>query len=336
LILNGDAVGYYRSVVDPAMARALLTPSSPSARAAKSTPAERMMLVEDLRAAVDRGEIELDRMLPLVPLIAADPDDKVARSAVFAVDLPLGGVDDAMYRAGIAWYQKAFGGRARQLGWLRGPHDSEERHELRQVLVGSAAIEDPKLSAEAARLADRWLADRSGITDDLVGSVLRVSAYHGDMARFERYLAAAKAARDRTEHGRLLGTLGGFIDPAIARRGLALVLGHDLDLRDSLGILYGVLSHRETRDLALDWLTEHLDELLARMRDDEASGLLGGLAGRFCDRARRDRIASLVTQRAAKYDGAQTPVTRGLEQAVHCIARVERELPALRRVLGVK
>jgi aminopeptidase N len=336
LILNGDAVGYYRSVVDPAMARALLTASSPSARAAKSTPAERMMLVQDLSAAVDRGELGLDRLLALVPLIAADADDKAARGAVWSVELPLDGLDDAMYLAGRAWYHKAFGARARQLGWLRGPHDSEERHELRQAMVGAVAIDDPKLSAEAARLADRWLADRSGISDDLVGTALLVSARHGDMARFERYLAAAKAARDRTEHARLLAALGGFVDPAIARRSLALVLGHDLDVRDSIGILYGVLGHRETRDLSLEWLAEHLDELLARMRDDDASGLLSSLAGRFCDRARRDRIASLVAPRVAKYDGAQALVARGLVLTDHCIARVERELPALRRVLGAK
>ena len=58
------------------------------------------------------------------------------------------------------------------------------------------------------------------------------------MARFERYLAAAKAARDRTEHQRLLSTLGTFTDPAIAKRSLELVLGHDLDMRDSSGIVY--------------------------------------------------------------------------------------------------
>jgi len=336
LVLNGDAVGYYRSVIDPAMARTLLTASSPSARAAKSTPAERMMLVEDLGAAVARGELAVDQVVTLVPVIAADLDDKVARSAVFAADLPLQGVDDAMYRAGRAWYRRAFIARARQLGWLRGPHDSEERHELRQVMVNVVAAEDPQLTAEATRLADRWLADRSGITDDLVSSVLRASARHGDMARFERYLAAARAARDRSEHIRLLGTLGNFVDPAIANRSLALLLGGDLDLRDSLGILYGVLGQRETRDLALAWVTEHIDELLARMRDDDASGLLSGLAGRFCDRDRRARIANLVVPRAEKYDGAQAHVARGLEQSDHCIARVERELPALRRVFGVK
>jgi hypothetical protein len=116
--------------------------------------------------------------------------------------------------------------------------------------------------------------------------VLAVAAHHGDAARFDRYLAAARAARDRNEHERLLAALGEFTDPALADRGLALVLGRDLDLRESIAILHGVLGHRETRDRALAFLAAHFDELIARMRDDEAGGFLTTLAGNFCAHVR--------------------------------------------------
>jgi aminopeptidase N len=334
LMLNADGVGYHRSVVDPAMARALLTPSTAIARAAAPTPAERMMLVEDLRAAVARGELAIDRLLELVPVIIADPDPTVARSAVSAAAIPFSGLEDAMYRAAHAWENRAFAARARQLGWQRGAHDSEELHELRQAIVPLAARDDPALTAEATRLADRWLADRTGIADDLASSVLAVAARHGDAARFDRYLAAARTARDRNEHGRLLAALGEFVDPVLADRGLALVLGHDLDLRESVRILYGVLGHRETRDRGLAFLAAHLDELLARMRDDEAGGFLTVLAGQFCDPDRRAQVAQLAVGRAEKIDGAKAHVARALERSDQCIARVQRELPALRRVLG--
>jgi hypothetical protein len=292
-----------------------------------------MMLVEDLRAAAFRDELPIDKLLDLVPVIAADPDDKVARSALAAADLPLRGFDDAMYLAAKRWYHKTFHARAAQLGWHRGAKDSEERNELRQAIVPLVAIDDPALSAEAARLADRWLTDRTGLTDDLVWPALIVAARHGDAARFDRYLAKAKAAPDRTEHERLLATLGTFTDPDIASKALALVLGHELDLRDTLGIMYGVLGHRETRDLGIAFVTAHLDELLARMRDDEAAGFLGGLASRFCDAGRKAQMADLVVPRAAKVDGAQAQVARALEQTDQCIALVQRQLPALHRVL---
>ncbi|HEX3759728.1 MAG TPA: ERAP1-like C-terminal domain-containing protein, partial [Kofleriaceae bacterium] len=233
-----------------------------------------------------------------------------------------------------AWKHRAFAARARQLGWQRHAGDSEELHELRQEIVPLIARDDPALTAEATRLADRWLADRSGVPDDLASAVLAVAAYHGDAARFDRYVAAARDARDRTEHARLLGALGDFADPALADRGLAMVLGHDLDLRDSVEIIDGVLALRETRDLGLAFLAEHIDELLARMRDDEATGFLGAIARPFCDPERRAQVARLVVARAEKFDGAPARVARSLEQSDQCIARVQRELPALRRVLG--
>jgi len=333
LVTNADATGYYRSTVDPAAARALLSSSSAIARIARPTPAERMMLVEDLRAAVDRDELGLDQLLALIPMIAGDRDAKVAASAIDAAALPTAGLDDAMFAAAQRWFLRTFRARAQELGWQRGAGDSEELHELRRAVVPAVALADPALAAEATRLADRWLADRAGIPDDLAGPALEVAAHRGDAARFARYLAAARSARDRTDRQRLLAALGGFADPALASRALALVLGRELDLRDTIGIVSSVLARRETRDLGLAFALAHTDALVARMRDDDAAGYLGRLAGAFCDPVRVAQIAALVAPRAARFDGAQAAVSRALEESEQCIARVRRQLPALHRAL---
>ena len=94
-----------------------------------------------------------------------------------------------------------------------------------------------------------------------------------------------------------------------------------------------MLFQRETRALGVEFVTAHIDELLARMRDDEAAWFLGALAGGFCTVEHRKLMESLVAPRAAKYSGAETAVTRGLEQSQQCIANASRQLPALRRVL---
>jgi len=335
-ILNADAIGYYRSKVDAKASRALLTPSSPIARAARPTPTERMMQIMDLRDAGARDELPLDEVLAQVAVIAADPDDKVAVLAAGTAAMPISGVDDALWQAAQRWTVKTFGARARQLGWHRGANDSDERHDLRKSLLGLVAHEDPKLKAEATQLADRWLVDRSGLDDDLASSALYAAAYRGDAARFARYLAAAKAARDRTEQGQLLSSLGWFANPQLADQALGLVLGRDLDLRDTRGIVFGVLARRETRDLGLAFVTAHLDELVARMRSDEAAVFLGQIAGAFCDPARKAKVAELLPPRAAKIEGAEASVKRGLELADQCIALTQRELPAMQRVLGAK
>ena len=333
-ILNADSTGYYRSSVDLATAKALLTPTSAIAKAAKPTAAERMMLVADLRWMVSREELAFDKLLELVPLIAADPDEKVATWAFEAASFRSDPLSDALYAKEKKFLAKTFGPRARQLGWARAKSDSDVRHELRQALLGAVAKDDPVLSKQAETLADQWLADRTGIEDDLVGSVLATVTANGNQARFDKLLAAARSARDRSEQQRLLSALGGFRDPAIAAKALEIVRGTEFDLRDSRQILYSVLFRRETKAIGTKFVTEQIDALLARMRDDEASWFLGALASYPCTAQQRTVLAELVTPRAAKYSGADIAVKRGLEQSQQCIDDAARELPALQRFLA--
>ena len=334
VIPNAGANGYQRSAWDPKLVAQLLDPHSAIAKVAQPTAAEKMTAILDVRAMVDRGELSIDQSLALVPAILADPDPAVARWASSAAAFRADALSDALYKRAEAWWLKVYSGPAHALTWHRAAGDSDDRHDLRRSVLWTVGGRDARLRAEAGTLADRWLADRTGVADDLVDPVLAAAVRFGDAARFDRILAAAKAPRDRNEVGRLLRALGEFEDPALARRGLDVVLGHDFDLRESLAILEIEMSRRPTRDLALAFTTEHLDDILPRMRSDEASWLLGFLAGAFCDTQRIDAVRALVTPRAAKIDGAQLAVERGLEKAGQCVSELAREQPALEKFLG--
>ncbi|HSN27720.1 MAG TPA: M1 family aminopeptidase [Kofleriaceae bacterium] len=322
VVANADANGYYRSVVTPA---ALKIPSL-------SVP-EKMMTFSDLRAAVDRGQLEIDAVLAAVPTMVADKDPRIARWALNAIDVRFDALDDALYQASLAWGVKIVGPTARALGWKRAKTDSDDRQKLRITALGWVARFDAGLRAQAEKLADKWLADRTGIDDDLVDMALSVAARGNDPARFDRILAAAKAPRDRNEQQRLLGALASFRDPKLAQRALELTLSPTFDLRESLRILFMELYQHDTRDLAFAFIQAHLDELLAHMRSDEAAGALAAIVEAQCDPARRKAAADLVTPRAAKFDGAQNAVAQALEQADRCIAVLAREKPALEKFL---
>jgi hypothetical protein len=242
--------------------------------------------------------------------------------------------DDAQYRAGRAWLVRTVAPTAKALGWKRAPNDDDDRQRLRATALAITARDEPTLRAQAEKLADQWLADRTGVDDDMVDAMLAAASYAGDAARFDRVLAAAKAPRDRTEVQRLLVALGEFTDPALARRGLELTLTPQFDLRDSSSIITVSLGQHETRDIALAFLAEHIDELLAHMRSDEASWMLGGIAASACDAERRKTVAGLVTARAAKFDGAQNAVAQGLEQSDRCVAEVTRDRAAVDKFLA--
>jgi aminopeptidase N len=328
IIPNADANGYYRSRMDIAMATALLDPRSALAKQAKPTSAERRMITADLAAMVTRAELPIDRALPLIAKLVRDPDPKLAAAANF-VNIHAAALPDDLYAAVTRWHVTTFGPLARSLGWQRAKGDSDDRETLRRSALGHVSFFDPAARAQAEKLADKWMTDHAALPDDLVEVALFAAAYKGDAARYERYLAAAKATHDVHERGRFLSALGGFSDPAIAARARELVLAHDFDTRDAIVILQVQLSRREMRDGALKWLQQHLDDLIARQRDDENSWTFGQLASAFCDAAHRDAVAALLGPRADKISGARVEMTRGLEQADQCIAEVAREMPAL-------
>ncbi|HEY6040000.1 MAG TPA: ERAP1-like C-terminal domain-containing protein [Kofleriaceae bacterium] len=236
---------------------------------------------------------------------------------------------DDLYTAITRWHVATFGALARSLGWQRAKGDSDDRETLRRTALGNVAYWDPATRAQAEKLADKWLGDHAALPDDLVDLALYAAAFKGDAARYGRYLAAAKAAHDVTERERMLGALGAFSDPKLADRARELVLSHDFDTRDAIAILRVQLSRREMREGALQWLQQHLDELIARQRDDENSWTFGQVASSFCDAAHRDAVAALLGPRADKISGARVAMTRGLEQTDQCIAEVAREMPAL-------
>ena len=321
---NDDGVGYYRSKVDVALLKHEL------ARGASASTSTKMMSVSDLRAGVDRGDLTVDKVLEIAPLVVADPDDKVAQFGVVAASFRADVLDEPLYQASIRYFERVFGPLAQRLGWARGKNDSDDRNRLRGTALSITARWDAKLGAQAEKLADAWVADHTGLDNDLVNIALSVAAYRGDAARFDRYLAAARKAHDRSEQQRLLGVLGDFRDPALAKRALELVLDGGFDLRDSIGIAFDVIYSRDNRELGWNWFKDHIDTLLAKMRADEGAGLLSGAAEAYCDPVHRKAVEELVTPRVAKIDGADNAVKRSLETSDQCIANIARQLPALK------
>ena len=332
-IVGAEGAAYYRSTVDPVTATQLLTPGSAIAKVAKPSTAEKLQLVHNLRAAVDRDEVGIDKALALAPLIARDADDKVARASLVASELPTNGLDDALYAKYIRYYLATYRPLAVKLGWKRQPKDSDDRQELRTHVMGGVAYHDPALAKKATKLATAWLADRATLDDDMVFGVLTAATHHGDAALFDKILAAAKKPRDRNEQQRLLGALGGFTDPVLVNRALALLTSGEFDLRDAVSIGYGILYQRETRGTAIAFVEAHLDEMLKHMREDESGWLLEALSTAACDQATVDRLSALVTPRAKKIGGAEASTQRGFELSRQCIATTQRLLPALKAYL---
>lgn len=328
VVVNDGATGYYRVAYDAASLPAALATPGLSA-------AERYRLIDDALAAVERGDLGVVDAQQIVARFGSDDSPRVARSAMGAIGLLrswwLG--EDA-YAASRRYFDSLYAAEARALGWRRRPGDDDDVQARRRALVPSVATRDAELAAEARRLAEAWLDDRGAIEPDMAYGALWVAAYHGDAALFDRYVAELTEARDRTELAMLYGMLGEFRDPALIERALAFVLDTGNDIRDTKAIVWNVLSQRERRRENWELIAPHLPALFARMRDDEASWMIGWIAGYACSAADRAERVAVLEPVVDGIDGARLSYERGLEQVDLCIEQLARDRAAIEAFLS--
>ena len=147
--------------------------------------------------------------------------------------------------------------------------------------------------------------------------MLTTAAQFGDRALFDTMTAELKKTTDRQQRSRILGAMGSFRDPAIARAGMDLVIHSEIDARESLSLLFGPLGTRETEKLPFEFVKANYDELLKRLPTGggfEAGSMLPYVGGNSCDEASRQEFVGFFEERAKKFTGGAAhlrPGTRG-------------------------
>ncbi|MGZ3461304.1 MAG: M1 family metallopeptidase, partial [Archangium sp.] len=127
LLLNAGGTGYYRVGYSREQLAQLL-----SAPPGTLTTPERLALLADVKAAVERGDVPLGEALKLVPATASDPHRLILQrgsellSSLHLEHLPA--ADQQRYRA---WLRDLYGPRARALGWTPRPGESDEVKQTR-------------------------------------------------------------------------------------------------------------------------------------------------------------------------------------------------------------
>jgi aminopeptidase N len=332
LVINADARVYYRSGYRAEELERLF----PARRPPPLSRRERLMTLADLSAGIERAELPVTGGLALIPTLARDPDDRiVARARELAGLAQPRQLDDADHARYQRFSLAVFGKRARQLGWRRGPGDSDERHELRAALVGAVANSgDARLAREADRLARAWLADRAALDEDLVEPALAVAARRGDARLFDAYVDAARHRRSQHERALVAAELGVFTDPALAERARGAIFGGGIDLRDSKNLIVVQLAMRENHAAAWSWMEENLERLVAGLRDDEAAGMIGASVSTLCDAGRRQRAVKLMGPVADRTIGARNQLDKALGRVDRCIARRARDRESVHEFLA--
>ncbi len=327
---NQGGAGYYRSLWRGDLLARLL-----DKKVLTRLPAgERLSLRNDATALAESGDLDLARVLELSALLADDPDRFVRQASVAGLWSIEDVVPDALRPNYQRFVRRVFGAQARKLGFAPKRGESDETAVFRPVvlyLVGRAGA-DPAVLAEAERLAWRWLDDHAAVDPAVVDTVLGLAARRADRKLHDRLLVELRQSKDLQDRQRLIGALGGFVDPKLVQAGLALVLSDELPLAETIDLVWAAAANREVRELAWKLVTEHYDALIARLpREYTASFVNVGLAD--CSASRRAETAAFFAERNARALGGPRVYENALETLDLCIAYRARHAASVEKFL---
>ncbi len=318
---NADGKGYYRTRYEGDLLTKLLAGGAPHLSAS-----ERVTALGDVDALTGMGEIKSGEALALAVEFSGDPVRQVVDSTIGIV----AGVHDYMVpkelRPNYArLVDKAFAARAREMGWKAKPGESDETRLLRSSIVPLVALwgEDGSLAAEARQLATQWVANRTGVDAEVLGSVLNVAARTSGEAFFKQLQEALAHTEDRHQRDLILGAMGSSSDPRVARDIMQLALKPDFDLRESATLIFAPTGVPETRALPFEFVKANYEALVARIPAGSTFGFgefLPFVGGVFCDEKSADAVKTFFEPKVDRFPGTKRNLAQALEGIRICTA----------------
>jgi alanyl aminopeptidase len=353
---NAGASGYYRFALPSDDLDALVTRGY-----AQLDPRERLSLANNVRAMVGAGTADARDVLALLPRFANDDERLVAIEPIGLVAHVVDDLADAEYRADArAWAGTLYARRFQRLGWTARRGERGDDRLLRRDLASFMAriARDPAVLARASQLGQAYVGRGTGRSADgqlhpeavqaeLLGvvTIAAVNDLHQppcprgqtceanalsaeQVAFFDHVLGLAVASDDGTVRTRLFAALASAETPTLAERALDLTLDPRLRVNE-LGIPMGIQAETpEGRRRALSWVSGHLPALRERLATTRL-GYVPWTFGGLCTVEERTAVSSLFAPVIAEWPGGPRNLAGTLEAISMCIARRERQLPAV-------
>jgi cytosol alanyl aminopeptidase len=316
---NDHASGYYVDAYSSEMRSKLIGQGSEFL-----DPAEQVTLVNDLSRLASAGGVKASVALGAVPVYGkSDQREVVAQTEdLLSAVRPL--VPANLRENYARFVRKVYGERAAALGWSSKPGEGPDIQMLRRAVVPFVAVEgdDPVLQAEARRLADGWLKDRTGIDPGILTEVLSAAAHSGDRAYFDRLLEELQKTRDLRQRRAIIEALGSFRNPKLVDAAHQLVIHSDIDGRESQRLLFAGNDDPATEDMAFQFVKANYAELIKRLPSgggSEAGARLPGvIAG--CDARAEDEL-KFFEERVKEFAGGPRTFEQVKERVKLCEAR---------------
>jgi alanyl aminopeptidase len=275
-------------------------------------------LLYDLRSLLRAGSLSGAQALEWVRAAGSSRDRHVVEADIELASFVRDQLVVESQRARFSEFvREVFGERARKLGYAPRRSESDDDQLLRRSLMRFVAPEDPRLAADARRLALAWIKNRKAVDPSMVDSVLLIAARTGDAATFDAFLAEAKKASDSLDRRNLMIALLSFRDPTLVRRGMGLLLDPEFDIRESETAWRYSRYWNPARREVHDFIAANFDAMAKRVSRDTPGGWPGYAAG-LCSEKDRADVETFWSERIANYAGGERTLKQALEQIELC------------------
>ena len=329
VLTNAGATGYYRTGYQPDAVRALAKDAE-----TKLTPAERIVVQNDIWASVRVGKEPVGDYLAFAQGVQSDPNRAVVEAVLGRINY-IGQYlasdrDKDEFRA---WLRQYLAPLMKEVGWQAKPGEKDEQRILRSRVFGALGYDarDPEALAQARKIADQVLADPGSVDQEIAGSAFGLAALNGDPEFYDKVMAATKAPKSPEEYYMYFYTLPQFSDPKLLAKTLDYAVSPDVRSQDALGLVTGVLGNPAGQKLAWDFIQSHWDEI-AKAGGPFASAQVVGATSGFCDAGMRDQVTAFFA--AHKVEAAERTYKQSIERINNCIDLKSQQESQLASWLG--
>ncbi len=348
---NANAVGYYRSVLDPADLAKLRT-GLPS-----FTAREKIEYAASLRVAYLLGQTPTKDIFDGEAPFARETETAVAAEPMAYVTEARRWLHGGPLQAKVEAYgARLYAPALAKLGWDAKKDEDGDRRALRGTVLGFLVTtgRDRAVIAEATKRGERYLdlrlteaglsplhraapaagpavkAELARVDQNISTILLLAAAEQADTASWEAMKSLLLKSVDEVVRSQVLSAISVANNPVLAARARQLATDPALRETEVLTPLTTQLSRAETQDDAWAWEKAHYDEVRGVLSKQRGGMSLIGSTRVFCDEAHANDVLEFFTPRVEAIEGGKRTLASTVEEIRLCATRRKVHEPALR------
>ncbi|MDE2412584.1 MAG: M1 family metallopeptidase [Sphingomonadales bacterium] len=320
LVPNAGGTGYYRFELPTAEWNALI------ARAATLPGGEALALSDSLAASFVAGRATPEQLIAAARQLARSKDSYASNAGFDTLQaLYASGMMDSAAKAGFRrLLEQEFKPRLAAMGFDpragiyagEDPQRSEQRVQIVRRLANAAR--DPALRKLLGEATQAYLSGKTQALDrSWLGTGLGIVIDQGGLAAAKELADKALASQDPLFRPAVLGAIGGSGKVDVANWALNDFQDKRLRPSERLGLITGISTNAETRDIGFAWLKANLDQLMGSGGGIFFAARLPAIVGAACSVEQADAIAAMMRPKLAGKTGA-LELERTIERVRSC------------------